>query len=283
VTVPTHPLLDTHIFEGDFEAYLASVGDVFVVHRGHDSHNTSYGVRVDGRPWFVKYTEQPEAMPYLESALRFHAAVQHPAIVPLVGWLRGLRGPRGLAIVHDWADGEILNDPLAPGSLPRHDPNSAQARFRALPVPEILAALDTIFDAHLAVAAADFVSVDFYDGSIIYDFVERTVQLCDLDSYRPGPYTLDCDRQFGSSRFMPPEEFQHGATIDQRTMVFTLGRTAFVFLSSGPRGEPDEDRWRASSELYAVAQTATQLDPRQRYTTVAEFVAAWRTSAVSPS
>jgi hypothetical protein len=57
---------------------------------GHDSYNTSFGVRVDGRPWFVKYTQHPEALTDLESALRLHA-VQHPAIVRrrLDPWRRG--------------------------------------------------------------------------------------------------------------------------------------------------------------------------------------------------
>ena len=115
VTLPpvaVHPLLDTPVFDGDIEAYLASIGEIFVVHRGHDSHNTSFGVRVDGRPWFVKFTRHPEALRYLGSALRFHAAVQHPAIVPLVSRPRD----DGLAIVHPWVDGEALSDihPRAP-------------------------------------------------------------------------------------------------------------------------------------------------------------------------
>jgi hypothetical protein len=60
-------------------------------------------------------------------------------------------------------------------------------------------------------------------------FAARAIHLVDLDGYRP-PYTLDRERQFGSSRFMAPEEWQRGATIDERTTVYTLGRAAFVFL-----------------------------------------------------
>ena len=56
---------------------------------------------------------------------------------------------------------------------------------------------------------------------------------------------------------MAPEEFQRGARIDERTTVFTLGRTAFVFLSDGLRGEPERHRWRASAALYDVAWRAT--------------------------
>ena len=38
---------------------------------------------------------------------------------------------------------------------------------------------------------------------------------------------------FGSSRFMAPEEFERGALIDERTNVFTMGRTAAVLLADG--------------------------------------------------
>ena len=253
---PDRPLAD----------YLASRGEVFATITGHDSRNTSYGVAVAGERWFVKHAADPEAIAELESAIRFHAAVRHPAIVPLAGVIRA---PDGLAIVHPWRNGEVLNDPLAPGALPREDPASAFARFRALPVPELLAALDTIIDAHVAVAHAGFVAVDFYDGAVMYDFAARAVHLIDLDSYRP-PYTLDRDRQFGSSRFMAPEEWQRGATIDERTTVYTLGRAVSVFL--GERCDPGH---------HAVALRATAALPADRFATVAELHHEWHRAASS--
>jgi serine/threonine-protein kinase len=268
-------LLEVRVVDGSVEDFLTSLGEVFVVHRGHDSGNTSYGVRIEGDAWFVKHAEDEEPISHLESAILFHTEVRHPAIIPLVGWFRT---SAGLAIVHEFRDGLIVNDPLAPGALPRQHPDSTYARFRHLPVDEIIHALDTVFDSHVAVANAGFVAVDFYDGAIIYDFEHRQVHLCDLDSYRPGPYRLDRDRQYGSTRFMAPEEFERGATIDERTMVFTLGRAAFVFLSEGQRGENDMHLWRGSRTLYDVARAATELDPDKRFASVTEFLTAWRTA-----
>ena len=109
-------------------------------------------------------------------------------------------------------------------------------------------------------------------------FEHRQVHLCDLDSYRPGPYRLDRDRQYGSTRFMAPEEFERGATIDERTMVFTLGRAAFVFLSEGQRGDNDMHLWRCRRTLYDVARAATELDPDKRFASVTEFLTAWRSA-----
>jgi len=143
-------------------------------------------------------------------------------------------------------------------------PDSTYARFRHLPVDEIVHALDTVLDAHAAVANAGFVAVDFYDGAIIS--ISRTAgssvrsRLVSARSYR-----LDRDRQYGSRRFMAPEEFKRGATIDERTTVFTLGRAAFVFLSEGQRGENTTCTLAGKSALYDVARVATELDPDKRF------------------
>jgi hypothetical protein len=271
-----HPLLDlTSVEADDVEVFLRDLGKVFVVHRGHDSNNTSAGVEIGGRRWFVKWATDPEAVSHLECAVRFHTVVSHPAIAALRGWFTFASG---LALVHDWAAGEVLNDPLAPGGLPRGDPRSAFARFRRLGLREALGVLSTIFDVHLAVASRGLVAVDFYDGCLIYDFARHAARLCDLESYRPGPYILDRDRQYGSTRFMAPEEFRRGAQIDERTTVFTLGRAAFVLLGDGPRGEQARSLWRGSDSLYQVAQTATRADPGQRYQSVASLCCAWRSA-----
>jgi hypothetical protein len=78
---------------------------------------------------------------------------------------------------------------------------------------------------------------------------------------------------------MAPEEFRRGATIDQRSTVYTLGRTAFVLLSLGRKGEQDEDLWRAGPELLAVARRAVQPAPAARYQTVAALAQAWQAPA----
>lgn len=50
------PLLDlTNLTTDDVEGFLRQAGEVFAVHRGHDSGNTSAGVIVNSRRWFVKW------------------------------------------------------------------------------------------------------------------------------------------------------------------------------------------------------------------------------------
>ena len=70
---------------------------------------------------------------------------------------------------------------------------------------------------------------------------------------------------------MAPEEFQHGARIDQITNVFTLGRTAIVLLSNG-----DIHNWPANVATKDVIEKATQPDRAKRYPSVAAFVKSWQ-------
>ncbi len=77
---------------------------------------------------------------------------------------------------------------------------------------------------------------------------------------------------FGSSRFMAPEEFQRGATIDQRTTVFTMGRTAAVLLADGTL---DRKPFRGSDALYEVMRQACEPQPEHRFPSLASFRRAW--------
>jgi serine/threonine-protein kinase len=228
-------------------------------------------VEVGGERWFVKTARSRMAAESLARAVRFHAAVRHPAIVPLRHWLRA---EDRLTLVYPWTEGEVLYPATVPRTHRRSDPGSPMRRFRHLPVERAEAAVDRIIDAHLAVEDAGFVAVDFYDGCILYDFDAHAVRLCDLDEYRPGPFTVAADRLPGSTRYMAPEEWRRGATIDCRTTVFNLGRTARLLLDGGDL----EVDWRGSQAQLDVVAHATDPDPQRRYATVRELADAWRSA-----
>jgi serine/threonine-protein kinase len=185
--------------------------------------------------------------------------------------------PDGLVLVYDWVPGDLLRTYTRPASLRRcQDATDPPVRIHALPLARILDILDTIYDVHLMLAGHGFVAVDFYDGCIIYDFDGRRTYLCDLDEYRPGPFVLADERLPGSRRFMAPEEFQRGATIDQVTNVFTLGRTAMVLLGDGTGTLAG---WRGSGATRGVVIRATMLERAKRYPSVRAFVDDWRAAA----
>jgi serine/threonine-protein kinase len=72
---------------------------------------------------------------------------------------------------------------------------------------------------------------------------------------------------------MAPEDFERGAPIDERTTVFTMGRTAAVLLSDGTL---ERLPFRGSDALYEVIRRACRTDRNERFESMAEFSAAWR-------
>nr|AGZ94034.1 serine/threonine protein kinase [Streptomyces sp. MMG1612] len=269
--MPPHPLLDA-VSVDLLEPYLTDVGEIFRAFREQDSGCVSYGVEVAGERWFVKGSTTPAAAESLRRAVHVHSVTQHPAIIPL---RHHFAVRDGLALVHPWVDGQVLYQPTARRHGGRDAPDSPMARFRSLPVEEILRAVDAVLDAHVAVERAGLVAVDFYDGCLLYDFDGRRMRLCDLDEYRPGPFTLTADRLPGSRRFMSPEEFTRGAVIGTRTTVHTLGRALRLLLDAG-----DEERcWRGDSAQLAVIERATSADPALRHPTVEALTRHWRAVA----
>ena len=247
---------------------LRDGGEVFAEFAMQDSGCVAFGVRVDERRLFVKVPAEPEGVPSLLRAIALHDAVVHPAIIPLLATMTTDAGP---ALIYPWVDGEVLYGAPVGGRDQRMEPGGPHARFRALPVVGVLCALGEIFDAHLAVAAAGFVSVDLYDGCFIYDFDAGRMRICDLDEYRRGSFIVEGDRLPGSTRFMAPEERRRGATVDERTTVFHLGRTGLVLLDTGAL----DGEFRGTSSMLAVLERATRNDPGARHSTVEEFVADW--------
>jgi serine/threonine protein kinase len=272
-----HPLLDVERLDQTADGYLHAIGCVFAVfdERTQDSGNVSYGVRIGGERYFVKtagdpeelrpFLPHPERVSLLRNAARLRQGCDHSAL-PRLYWV--IESPGGPLLIYQWVEGERLgvNHAL------RDDPRSSFQRFRKLPVSEITRALDIVCELHDELARSGWIAVDFYDGCMIYDFERRELHLVDLDNYRDAPSTNDMGRMFGSSRFMAPEEFERGAPIDERTTVFTMGRTAAVFLSDGTL---ERLPFRGSDALYAVIRRACRGDRSERFASIAEFSAAW--------
>lgn len=248
---------------------LAKAGRVFARFDRQDSGNVSFGVETAEGRLFVKTAGPPgsgglplehaERVALLENAERLARSVPHPALTRFEGSLPSAWGPM---LVYRWADGEHLHARRER----RSDPDTAWQRFLALAVAERLAVVRSIVDLHAALAGRGWVTGDFYDGCLIYDFARRRVHVFDLDSYRRGPYVNTMGRMFGSTRFMAPEEFVKGRVIDERTTVFALGRTAAIFLAD-------------VEALTGVVATACADDPGRRHASVAEFAAAFEAGA----
>lgn len=259
-------------------AFLLTCGAIFAEfgEKTQGSGNISYGLRTpEGGRYFVKTAglpddtrwtlTYPERIAALRNAVRISRLVPHPALPRLANVIESPQGP---VLVYDWRSGEMLGLPREE----REKPTSAYQRFLRLPTDEILVALDAVFAVHAVLGEQDYIAYDFYDGSLLYDFDERRVTLFDLDYYRQGAFLNTMGRMFGSTRFMAPEEFERGATIDLRTTVFTMGRLLVTFLSDGTLAR---EPFRGTDAQHRVMCRACEPKPADRYPSVLDFYRDW--------
>lgn len=240
---------------------MSAPPEAFVVFDQQDSGCLSYGIELNGERLFVKTATTAAARESLGRAIAFHRSVCHPAIVSPIDVVDAKTRRQ---LVYPWVDGVVLNHATTAGS-----DRSGLERFLALDPDEIRAAIESVLDAHLSIATSGFVSVDLYDGCFLYDFEHRSMHLIDLDEYRSGPFVVAEERLPGSTRYMAPEEFTTGATIDERTTVFHLGRVMTELL--GPS--------TMTAAEFSVAGTATHADVEHRFPDVERMTCAWRNSA----
>lgn len=274
----SHPLLARERIDQSPAQYLRSVGIIFAEFgdQTQDSGNVSYGVQIGEDRFFVKtagvpgdqrpYLDHPARVALLRNAARLNSAVCHPLLPQL---LAVVESPDGPLLVYPWLDGELLGVPRER----RDDPQSAFQRFRSLPADTILSCLDALFDLHAKLVQAGWIAVDFYDGSLLYDFTACRLWAVDLDMYHDRPFHNEMGEMFGSSRFMAPEEFELGALIDEQTTLFVMGRTALVFLSDGTL---NAESFRGSCALYDVVTQACSLAREHRFESMAAFYQAWQ-------
>ncbi|MBN9654101.1 serine/threonine protein kinase [Halobacillus sp. GSS1] len=263
-------------------SWLEEMGHVFCVFDEQDSGNISFGVENEEGKFFIKYAgakpmdftgDPDDAVRRLKTAVPVYEQLEHPSLIKLKDHFP-IR--EGYAAVFHWAEGECLHSHWSHGGPAKYtDPTSPYYRFRKLDVMKRLKALDTIFTFHAFVEERGFVAVDFYDGSILYDFKNDVTTICDIDFYRTSPSVNDIGKAFwGADRSKSPEEYELGSVIDERTNVYTMGAIAFGVLG----GETDHSfsRWEAGEGLYEVIKKAVSGDREARYRNVRAFMEAWK-------
>jgi len=247
--------------------YLTGLGTPFEEYLHQDSGNTCYSFRaLQGPRWVKLLNLQQTPIDDLQAVIDFYNRLHNP-LIPR-NW-RLVHLDDGTLMEHDWVPGQVLRSP----EEDRDAPDSTYQRFLRLPLDKRLAVYTAILQLFVEIEAQGVIVEDFYDGCILYDFKSGYTHVIDLDHIHPGPYRLDKDRQFGSSRFMAPEEFQRGAWIDQRTNVYTIGATGFVLLNSNRHQRQD---WLLSDESYAVLAKAVSPDPSDRQGSIREFHQQWQ-------
>lgn len=251
--------------------WLHSLGTVFRIYDDQDSGNLCFGVNGADGKLFVKFAGAPtarydgdpaDAVIRLKEAVPIYRHLVHPSLIRLLsdGETAG-----GYAAVFRWAEGICMG---------RQYPEDHR-RFMALPAADKLRVYRAVLDFHRTVMARGWQNVDFYDGSVLYDPTTGVTGICDIDFYRPGPFTNTMGRMWGSSRFMAPEEFVRGERIAEDTCVFTMGKMAFALFADSAA---ERSAWPLSEKSWQVAVKATGNDRTMRYQTVSELITAWEAS-----
>ncbi|TKC20143.1 serine/threonine protein kinase [Robertmurraya kyonggiensis] len=262
--------------------WLTDLGEVFTVFDEQDSGNLCFGIEKDGLKKFVKFAgartmeyqgEPEDAVLRLKDSVSTYEKLQHKYLIKLLDYFEV---DNGFAIIFEWFDGECLHSHWSfPPPHKYTHPDSPFYRYRQLSMYQRLESFKHILEFHVHVEKKGYVAIDFYDGSILYDFKNNLTKICDIDFYQEKPFINTMGRLWGAERSMSPEEFEFGAQIDERTNVFNMGSIAFGLFG----GELDHsfEKWDASLELYNVVMKAAQKDRNDRYASVEDFYHAWLT------
>jgi serine/threonine protein kinase, bacterial len=266
--------------------WLKNLGHVFCVFDQQDSGNISFGVENNKQKFFIKYAgarpmdfsgNPKDAIQRLADAIPVYKKLEHPHLIKLIDHFTV---ENGYAAVFEWFHGVCLHSHWSFGGRAKYtNPMSPFYRFKNLEIEKRLVSLDTIFSFHAYVESQGFVAVDFYDGSILYDFKNNETKICDIDFYRKSPSINDIGEHFwGAKRSKSPEEFNLGATIDSITNVFNMGAIAFGLIG----GETDHSfsKWEANNKLYEVAIKAVHENRDKRYSTIIEFYEEWKIALI---
>jgi serine/threonine-protein kinase len=248
-------------------SFVSKYGKVFKVFDDQDSGNLCFGMKKDGNRYFVKFAGAPTAcyngsiadvIARLKPIAHVYRNLEHPNLIRFIS-AEEIGG--GYAVVFEWTDAVGIGRmyPLA------------HKRFVALPLETRMKVFDDILAFHDYVMQRGYVAIDFYDGTIMYDFETGKTVICDVDFYQKSPYYGDMGI-WGSSKFVSPEECVVGERMDEITTVYTMGATAFALLSEFDRSR---EAWKLSDKSYAVVKKATSDNRTERQQSVRQFIEEW--------
>ena len=164
-------------------SFMKEYGTVFKVYDDQDSGNICFGTEKDGQRYFVKFAGAPteqyggdpaDAISRLKATLPIYSDLKHENLIELI---EAKEIGDGFAMVFKWADGDCMG---------RMYP-AAYRRFIQLPINDRLAVFSDILSFLECVVSRNYVAIDFYDGSIMYDFVNGKTTICDIDLFRKQP------------------------------------------------------------------------------------------------
>lgn len=277
-------------------SFLKNYGHVFCTFSQNDSGNISFGVDDGKRKFFIKiagantiesFRPPQESIESLKKAVPLYDILAHPNLIQLV---EHFSHNDLYVVVFKWSAGDCLFDYW---NFEKYANNPKivppKTRFRLLPIQKKVKAFNTIIAFLAHVESKGYVAVDFYDGSIMYDFKQDNVTICDIDFFRQSPTFNDMGKDFwGTKRLKAPEEYVLNAKVDSVTNVFTIGALLLSFFGDYTNDEIDKmyknnsfypsrlETWELSKSSYEAVLKAVNPQKANRYGSIAEFWEEWK-------
>ena len=256
------------------------------------NRNKKYFCKIAGVNTLEAEVSPKESVEILKQSAHLYYDLRHPHLVKII---EDYEYNQFYVTIFEWAKGECLFDHWNFDKYQRDTTlKSPKDKFKQLPVGKKLDAVDVLFSFLQNVSKRGYVAVDFYDGSIMYDFSTDTTTICDIDFFQMAPVINDKGLEwFGTKRLKAPEEYIKGSAIDEQTNIFTLG--ALIFECFGYFSDEEIARryknnqflpclfsaWQLNEKSYKVAARAVSPDKKDRYMTFADFFEEWKDASVA--
>jgi serine/threonine-protein kinase len=249
-------------------SFLEKYGTILKVVK--NGWNLCFCAEDNGKKYFIKFAGAPkkeefglatieESIGFLKEAKQIYQDLAHENLIKLI---KSEEAGGGYVNIFEWVDAECIGYPSPP----------SRQKFLNLPVEAKMRAFDDILDFHAHVAEKGYVAIDFYADQILYDFENGKTIICVIDFYQKSPYYGD-KGTWGSSNFVSPEECVPGLRVDEITMVYTMGATAFSIFADYDRSP---EAWTLNTALYDVAKKAVSDDRGTRQQSIEQFITEWR-------
>ncbi len=258
---------------------------------GMENAGKRYFCKIAGVNTIEAEVSPKESIETLKEAVHLYYELSHPNLVQII---EEYDYGQFYLVVFEWVEAECL---FAHWDFEKYQRDamlkSPKERFRQLSVDKKLKTVDVLFSFLQNVNKKGYVAVDFYDGSIMYDFSTDKTTICDIDLFRKAPVINDKGQEwFGTKRLKAPEEYKKGSVIDEQTNIFTLGALIFEFFGNftdeeiRQRYENNQfipcsySEWQLNEASYQVALKAVSPDRDDRYRTFDEFFKDWKESGI---
>lgn len=254
---------------------------------GMENEGKKYFCKIAGVNTIEADVSPKESIEILKEAVHLYSDLRHPNLVKII---EHYDYNQFYVVVFEWAEGECLFDHW---NFEKYQGDAAikspKEKFKQLSVGKKLNTIDVLFSFLQNVNKKGYVAVDFYEGSIMYDFQTGQTTICDIDLFRKAPAVNDKGAEwFGTKRLKAPEEYIRGSAVDEQTNIFTLGALIFEFFGYFSDEEIRQryqnnqfipcsySNWQLNENSYQAAIRAVSLNKNERYMTFTEFFRDWK-------